>query len=465
MTTVQQGGFANALGVADEQGGAVTNYTRGEPQEKKCRDPIFAVLLVIAVVAVVVVAAVAGSDATEEAMNGTESTGTTDTNYRGFIYVMLISGLCSFGFSAVLLPVMFRLGNILIKATLIVGIVAYFVIAGFMLVAGQVIPGIICLVLAMFYCCYAFCVWSSIPFATANLVTGMTSVRSNCGVTIVAYWLSATAIVWTLIWLVALAGVYDENQTNYPILFVFLLAYYFVHQVLKNVIHVTVAGVVGTWWLAPEEAKGCCSSAVKDSFFRSVTSSFGSICFGSFLLAVVQALKTLANIARNNGEDYQILLCLVECILGCIEDIIEYFNKWAFVYVGLYGYGYIEAGKNVITLFKNRGFESIVADQLVDNVLFMAAMIVGLLSGVVALLLETSNGDWFNNAPLEDEQLPVVVFIIGFVTGTALSSIIMNIISSSVNATIVLFMEAPAEFESNYPALSAQMREAWSGIN
>lgn len=40
------------------------------------------------------------------------------------------------------------------------------------------------------------------------------------------------------------------------------------------------------------------------------------------------------------------------------------FNKWAFVYVGIYGFGYIEAGKNVIELFKSRGWEAIIADDL-----------------------------------------------------------------------------------------------------
>ena len=37
------------------------------------------------------------------------------------------------------------------------------------------------------------------------------------------------------------------------------------------------------------------------------------------------------------------------------------------MYVGLYGYGYLEAGKNVISLFKNRGWEAIIADDLIGN--------------------------------------------------------------------------------------------------
>ena len=76
---------------------------------------------------------------------------------------------------------------------------------------------------------------------------------------------------------------------------------------------------------APDEC-GCCASAVNSSFIRTVTTSFGSICFGSFLVAILQALRALANSARENG-DAQIFACIAECILGCLASILEYFNK------------------------------------------------------------------------------------------------------------------------------------------
>jgi len=37
----------------------------------------------------------------------------------------------------------------------------------------------------------------------------------------------------------------------------------------------------------------------------------------------------------------------------------------------------------------------------------------------------------------------------------------MSTIDSGVNAVIVLFAEAPAEFQRNYPDLSNNMRAAW----
>jgi Plasma-membrane choline transporter len=76
---------------------------------------------------------------------------------------------------------------------------------------------------------------------------------------------------------------------------------------------------------APDEC-GCCASAVNSSFIRTVTTSFGSICFGSFLVALLQALRAIAQSARENG-DAQIFACIAECILGCLASILEYFNK------------------------------------------------------------------------------------------------------------------------------------------
>jgi len=52
-------------------------------------------------------------------------------------------------------------------------------------------------------------------------------------------------------------------------------------------------------------------------------------------------------------------------------------------------------------------------------------------------------------------------YSIGFLIGLVLASILMSVIGSGVNTVIVLFAEAPAEFQANYPELSNKMREAW----
>ena len=77
------------------------------------------------------------------------------------------------------------------------------------------------------------------------------------------------------------------------------------------------------------------------SLCSALTTSFGSICFGSLIVAIIQTLRELASQAQNQREG-NILACLAQCILSCIESLVEFFNRWAYVYVGLYGYSYLE---------------------------------------------------------------------------------------------------------------------------
>jgi hypothetical protein len=53
---------------------------------------------------------------------------------------------------------------------------------------------------------------------------------------------------------------------------------------------------------------------------------------------------------------------------------------------------------------------------------------------------------------------------LGFIVGIVLCSIFLGPIASAVNTVIVLFAEAPADFQQNYPELSNQMRTAWMGV-
>ena len=60
---------------------------------------------------------------------------------------------------------------------------------------------------------------------------------------------------------------------------------------------------------------------------------------------------------------------------------------WAFVFVGLYGYPFVEAGKNVMTLFQSRGWTTIITDNLAQGVLGLVSVAIGLITGLVAMAI------------------------------------------------------------------------------
>ena len=72
------------------------------------------------------------------------------------------------------------------------------------------------------------------------------------------------------------------------------------------------------------------------SFKRSITTSFGSICLGSLLVAILETLRTLIRYARAQRDN--IIAFCADCILGIIESLLRYFNLYAFTQVAIYGY-------------------------------------------------------------------------------------------------------------------------------
>lgn len=120
----------------------------------------------------------------------------------------------------------------------------------------------------------------------------------------------------------------------------------------------------------------------------------------------------------------------------------------------------MDAGKEVFTLFKNRGWEAVIADDLVGNTLFLVSLLVGAVMGAIGVVIE-STSDLFEDAGAD---ATVMSFVLGLVIGLVISSIALSTIGSGVNAVVVLFADAPNPFQSNHPELSRRMRETWSMI-
>jgi len=381
---------------------------------------------------------------------------------------------------------------------------------------------------------YAWGVWHRIPFATANIEIAMKALQDNRGLWIVAYLVTMKAYLWTLIWVCTFLQVFvfspswvydcqhyddDDDDDQHAssssfaydtcqwstrgrwIVVALLLSLFWTAQVLKNIFHTTIAGVVGTWWFDPADAQqqqqqpssttattietndndnnniarpnqrtcfACCgfTPAIYDSCWRSCTYSFGSICFGSLLVGIVQVIQLLVRCGRQQQHDRRhqqdglrgprggdLFCCLLQCIVDNLEYLLRYFNRWAFVYVGLYGYDYWTAGKRVTALFQARGWSNIINDQLVGRALAMMSILIGLITGIMGTLI-----GFFFLGPLG--AMPT--FFVGMVLGGMSCDILFGVVTSAVNTIVVCFAESPEQLRTNHPPeLFQQLVQSW----
>ena len=83
------------------------------------------------------------------------------------------------------------------------------------------------------------------------------------------------------------------------------------------------------------------SFAMKCSFYY----HFGSLCFGSFVIALVFLIRVIVYYVCQKAQDaaggdnatIKMMACCLNCIMKCIEEIVDYINKAAFSYMSVSG--------------------------------------------------------------------------------------------------------------------------------
>jgi len=336
---------------------------------------------------------------------------------------------------------------------------------------------------------YVIAVWRFVPFTACNLMMGVTGVNQNYGIYFVALFLSFISLAWITFWSYTMNGViqtfggvgvqsnYDDGcdgdddtcgsngSPYYMTLLVFSL--YWTSVVLMNITQTTVAGLMGTWCFDKESASKCCSNAVSSSLFRACTYSFGSICFGSLLNAIIMILRYMVQQAEQNRDNdnlaCSIILCITQCILAIIESIIEYFNRWAYIFVGVYGMSYLESGKAVLELFEARGLTAIISDDISSSVLNSITLFSGLCAGIIGVGINGYFGGAFFFGDTA-ESYKATPFWISFLAGVIISSIMMSVIQGAVKTIIVCYADNPNKLLENHREETTKMTEAWKSV-
>eukprot|EP00970_Alexandrium_tamarense_P010652 scaffold2187_cov180-Alexandrium_tamarense.AAC.8 len=470
---------------AEQEDGISVTWEKGELQPSEFRDKLFAVvfglhLLALTSTAIVLTPAwlkeitdTASGSEEDEASDSSVNESSASPAFLATVFAIAIVAAPALSLFAMF--VMQKNAKVLIKASLWASVT----LCGFLAIICLVtVPpaGIVYGIITAFLFCYARRVEHKIPYAACNLRCGISVLTSNLGLVLIAFGVMIGLIGYTCLWAIAFGASMSKDEMwedvqqvdeyssdgktlsafGGTVAALFGLSFYWTHQALKNVVRVSVAGVTGTWWFSPSEAASFCSVAVRDSFFRSTTYSFGSICFGSLIVAVLHMIRSmLRSSANGNGNGGNVLRCIAVCILSYIEALVEYFNKWAFIYVGLYGYDYISAGKRVMSLFKTRGWDAIIADNLVNRLLGITSLTIGLLTGLCTLFVAFCFEE--NSAGMLGAG-----FLIGLVIGLVISGITFGLLSSAVDSIIVCYAEAPSEFNESHPVEAQDMHETWT---
>ncbi|KAK7199938.1 Plasma-membrane choline transporter [Novymonas esmeraldas] len=311
----------------------------------------------------------------------------------------------------------------------------------------NVVVGVLMLLCTIFQAVWFFLVRNRIPFAAALLRTSAKLVSTYKFLFVLNIALCIVSFGYVVLWGFGVAAPVDrfykdKGNGGYGFAIgalVFTLIW--VSQVMPNVMHVTTSGLVATWYYAG--SANMPRHPTLASFKRATTTSFGSICFGSLIVAIIQFLRWLVESSGHDNEN-GFLRCLLEFMLRCLENIVQYFNRYAFVHVAIYGCGYIEAAKRTFELCQQCFFAAYFNDCLVTPTLNMFTFAISLLLAFIAGVVSRS---W---------PLGVLVFFVAAIV----HSLFFVAVDSAVTTLFVCFAESPEALRESDPDLYAAIHAA-----
>ncbi|KAL8999896.1 MAG: hypothetical protein Q9169_001302 [Polycauliona sp. 2 TL-2023] len=233
---------------------------------------------------------------------------------------------------------------------------------------------------------------------------------------------------------------------------------YWITEWLKNTIHSVISGVYGSWFFCAGKPGGMPSGATRGAFRRSMTYSFGSISFGSLVVALINMLRQAVSIAQHQeaaGGNMvaSMAFCCLGCIIGLIDWAVQFINRYAFSHIALYGKAYIPAAKDTWTMMKNRGIDALINDCLISPVLTMGSTFVAYLCTLLAFLYLEFTDPPYN----EGGKFTPVVMAFAFLIGLQVCQIFMTPIGSGVDTIFVASAWDPEVLMKDHPDLYQRM--------
>ncbi|KAG0048800.1 putative choline transporter, neither null mutation nor overexpression affects choline transport [Gryganskiella cystojenkinii] len=235
-------------------------------------------------------------------------------------------------------------------------------------------------------------------------------------------------------------------------------SFYWLSQVLTNFVHVTVSGVFATHYF-----KSGSGSPTSGSLKRACTTSFGTICFGGLIYAIIQTIKDILDFLRGEGNH-----CLAFIFEGCfhlINEALEFITPLVYCEVAIYGKPFVPAAKDGFKLVKDRGLDLVLNDIIISTVWGIGAFFGALVAAVGCqyYLMMTMGGESSDNVKHYVLEVWIVTGLTFFL-GMQVIFTAGAVIQSGVATIFVALAEDPDAMAKTKPDFFARIQAAYPDI-
>jgi solute carrier family 44 (choline transporter-like protein), member 2/4/5 len=243
-------------------------------------------------------------------------------------------------------------------------------------ILGYTSFGLCGLFLLMLFCCC-----SRIRIAVAVCKTAGQFVSHTCGVVLVPIFQTVVNLGMWAVCLVALLYLISAASFTYTSgdvftsisnladtaliqFYVFLFGTLWCNAFIQAMGVFVVASACCIWYYSHGPNQNETSYPIFRSYKMVFRYHFGSLAFGSLILAIVQFLQLVVEAVKKQAESsgaannkcFEYVINCLRCCLQCVERVVEFINKTAYIQIALRGKNFCSAAKD--------GFEIVWANPL-----------------------------------------------------------------------------------------------------
>ncbi|KAF8378475.1 hypothetical protein HHK36_029816 [Tetracentron sinense] len=319
---------------------------------------------------------------------------------------------------------------------------------------GQIFWGVAFAIGAGLQFLYVISVIERLPFTMLVLQKAVKMAWNLPEVMRVAYAFMGVMLLWMVIWSFGVAGVVASSMGDggrWWLLVVLSMSLFWTGAVLCNTVHVIVSGMVFLVLIhGGREAASMPPKSLVKSLRHAVTTSFGSICYGSLFTAAIRTLRWEIRGFRSKIGNNECLLCCVDFLFHLVETLVRFFNKYAYVQIAVYGKGFNHSARDAWELFQSTGVEALIAYDCSGAVLLMGTILGGLITG-------TCSGIW---TWFKTSDRVIMVGSTAMLMGMILVGLAMVVVESAVTSIYICYAEDPLLINRWDPEFFNQMSEA-----
>lgn len=178
----------------------------------------------------------------------------------------------------------------------------------------------------------------------------------------------------------------DPGPVNQAIVTTLAVVLIWVSMLRRDINTCTIGGCIGLHYFETPFGEG--SRAVQGLKWA-VTSSFGSLCYSSFLMTLVTIvdafLRRMQEEARSgNNVALKIVMAIVMCLWAYLEAYLEFLNKMAVLSLALTADPFCASAKKVQNMLLRHNLDGILVDSFGSITLFCFSMTLSVMLGYAA---------------------------------------------------------------------------------